>query len=330
MALKNFQYNRILRAYDERRQQSRWELDQRIQEIYEKLPEIADLDQEIASGSIRCARLSLTESPDSCNLEELRQQNQRLSLRKRELLVAAGYPADYLELRHRCPDCKDTGHIGNEKCHCFRQAVVDLLYNQSNLKHSLDRENFSTFSLEYYADDYVEETTGLTPKANAAQAYQTCQRFVDRFDSTYENLLIYGNTGVGKTFLANCVAKELLDRSHTVIYLTAFQLFDALEKYTFDRNSEEDTQSMLDYILDCDLLIIDDLGTEMSNAFINSRLYLCLNERDLRQKSTLISTNLSLDDLSRTYSERIFSRLTMNYTMIKMVGEDIRIQKAFG
>ena len=326
MGLRKDQYNRILREYDDRRQQNRWELDQRILHAHQQIPKLDEIDQEIVSGSIECARLMLSGSPDS--LAQLKLRNEKLAARKKRLLADAGFPEDYLELRYHCPDCQDTGYIDNQKCHCFKQAVVDLLYSQSGLQLSLDRENFDTFCLDYYADSYVEESTGLTPRANAERALQICHGFIRDFDTSYQNLLLYGNTGVGKTFLTNCIARELLSTSHTVIYLTAFQLFDALEKYTFQKHEDQDIESTLDYILDCDLLIIDDLGTEMTNAFINSRLYLCLNERDLRQKSTLLSTNLSLDDLSRTYSERIFSRLTSNYIMIKMVGEDIRLQKA--
>lgn len=327
MGLKNYQYNRILREYDERQLANRRELDARTAEVYEKIPELSAIDQEIASASIRCAKLLL--SDDGTSLDALKEHNRQLSAKKQALLLTAGYPEDYLSLRYQCPDCQDTGYIGSAKCHCFKQAIVELLYGQSNLHTALLTENFSTFRMEYYSDAYEEPTTGLTPRACAVKALRTCKGFIESFDSSYENMLIYGNTGVGKTFLTNCIAKELLDTSHTVIYLTAFQLFDALEKYTFHRNTEgEDVESALDYILDCDLLIIDDLGTELANAFINSRLYLCLNERDLRRKSTIISTNLSLDDLHKTYSERIFSRITCNYTMIKMVGEDIRLQKA--
>ncbi len=327
MGLQNYQYNRILREYDSRRQQVKWELDQRTEQVYAELPELEQLDQELISGSIQCARLVL--SGDDAALDSLKERNEALSAKKKLLLRKAGFSENYLEPRFYCPDCQDTGHIGNQKCHCFKQAIVDLLYDQSNLRHSLKRENFDTFQLAYYSDQYTEESTGLTPRANAGRALQTCRSFIENFDSSYENLLLYGNTGVGKTFLANCIAKELLDHSHTVIYLTAFQLFDALEKYAFQKREDPEAEASLDYILDCDLLIIDDLGTEVNNTFITSRLYLCLNERDLRQNSTVISTNLSLDDLSRNYSERIFSRLTMNYTLVKLVGEDIRLQKAF-
>lgn len=136
---------------------------------------------------------------------------------------------------------------------------------------------------------------------------------------------MYGDTGVGKTFLSHCIAKELLEQSYSVIYFTASQLFDILAKYTFEKDA--DAGLAHDHVLDCDLLIIDDLGTEFANSFTTSQLFICLNERILRKKSTLISTNLALEDIRNIYSERIFSRITSTYTVLRMTGDDIRIQK---
>jgi DNA replication protein DnaC len=155
--------------------------------------------------------------------------------------------------------------------------------------------------------------------------------FIQNFGTSYENLLIYGNTGVGKTFLSNCIAKELLDAGHTVIYLTSFQLFEILEKYKFNTaENYEEIRNRFEYILDCDLLIIDDIGTELNNTFITSQLYQCINERHLKQKSTIISTNLSFDQLKNNYSERIFSRISSHYKLLKIIGDDIRLQKLLG
>jgi len=328
MALKNYQINAILREYDNRLFQSRHDLELRKKEAYERIPALDELDRKIVSGSIRSAKLSL--AGDDSMLATLKEENEKLSAQKKQLLVDNGYPADYLEPHYVCPDCKDTGYIGTEKCHCFKQAIVDLLYSQSNVKDCISHENFSSFSLAYYPDDYIDETTGMTPLANIRRVLQETMNFIKHFDDSYQNLLIYGNTGVGKTFLSNCIAKALLDSAHTVIYLTAFQLFDILEKYKFNnKDNYDDIQSQFEHILDCDLLIIDDIGTELSNSFTNSQLYQCINERHLKQKSTVISTNLSFDQLKANYSERIFSRITSNYTLLKIVGNDIRIEKQF-
>lgn len=189
----------------------------------------------------------------------------------------------------------------------------------------LDRENFDTFSMEYYSNSHIDRLTGRSSREAIEIALKSCREFIDTFGTEFRNLLLYGDTGVGKTFLSHCIAKELLEQSFSVIYFTAAQLFDIFAKSTFRR--EEEAGADCDHIYSCDLLIIDDLGTEMSNSFTNSQLFICLNERILRKKSTLISTNLSLEDLKNIYSERVFSRITSAYTVLRLTGDDIRIQK---
>lgn len=327
MSLKNFQYNKILREYDQRQLYNKHLLDDRIKRVYEEIPELGDIDKEIAASSIAYARDALMGK--TVPTEDLSKHNMELSMRKVELLCENGYPGNYLSPLYSCNDCKDTGYIGGDKCHCFKQAIVDLLYAQSNIKSAIAKENFNTFLLQYYSDDYMDSSTNSTPLENIKKVVEVCKGFIKSFNSSYHNLLLYGNTGVGKTFLANCIAKELLDQANTVIYLTSFQLFDILEKNKFNKDADHNIAvDQFSYILNCDLLIIDDLGTELNNSFISSQLYLCINERHLSQKSTIISTNLSFDDLSTHYSERIFSRITSNYVLLKIVGEDIRLKKA--
>lgn len=330
MSLKNDQYNQILREYEERRLKNKYELDKRIQEAYQAIPKLKELEDQIISLSAESGRQALFGNAGA--LDNLRQTTAKIKEMQTQLLVANGYPPDYLSMQYKCPKCKDTGFIGNEKCSCFKQAIADLIYSGSNMRAVLERENFSTFSFKYYSDDYIDETTGLSPLSNMQKIVASCKSFIRHFDKKHENLLFIGNTGVGKTFLANCIAKELLDRGYTVIYLTAFRLFDILEKYKFGREEEDSSAAsdQFDYILDCDLLIIDDLGTELNNSFTTSQLYLIINERLLRQKSTLISTNLSLDNLLTNYSERIYSRIISNYSIRRIIGDDIRLRKALG
>ncbi len=328
MALKNYQYNKILREYDTRQLKNKHTLDIRTEEVYRVIPELKEIDDAVVTCAVESARLLLT--GDDKPLSALRKMTEEASGKRAALLVKHGYPFDYLQPTYHCPDCKDTGYIGNEKCHCFKQAIVDIVYSQSNIKTAIMRENFNTFSCDYYSEDYVDPSTKMSPRENIKKVLEVCWNYINHFDEEYNNLLLYGNTGVGKTFLANCIAKELLDRAHTVIYLTAFQLFDILEKNKFGKGEDSfEFQNQFDYILDCDLLIIDDLGTELNNSFINVQLYLCINERFLRQKSTIISTNLSLDNINTLYSERVFSRIASNYSLLKIAGEDIRLKKLF-
>lgn len=330
--LKNTQYNKILRTYDERQLHNKYLLEQRQQEIYKKIPAVLELEQEMASLAAKKVKfLLLSDLKEEGDLSHLYSSSKSLRLQKEALLEAYGYPLDYLQPIYHCHDCKDTGYTTNhQKCHCFKQAVVDLLYTQSNIKTAIKKENFSTFSFEYYKKNHMDETLGLSAYENILQVVAECQNFIEQFDTSNQNLLFYGNAGVGKTFLSNCIAKELLDSAHTVIYLTSFELFDILEKNKFSKLQENyEVEEQFDGILNCDLLIIDDLGTELSNSFTNSQLYLCVNERLLSQKSTIISTNLSLDDLSSQYSERFFSRIASQYTLLRIFGEDIRLKKAF-
>ena len=327
MALKNPQYNAIIRRYDQLQLENNRLLEERTREIYELIPEYARLDEQIAHTAAEYARQAvLHPGPDP--KKNFKTDMKQLDDQKAALLTAHGYPADYLQLRYHCPDCKDTGYIGNKKCHCFKQAIVDLVYSQSNIRERLETENFKNFRLDYYSAE-KDRRLGISPRENMESILTQCQEFIDHFDKSHDNILFYGSTGVGKTFLSNCIARELLDRAHTVIYLTAFQLVDILESNTFGPDDENDIpENMFNYVLDCDLLIIDDLGTEMNNSFITSQLFLCINERLLRQRSTVISTNLSLDQLQKEYSERIFSRMVSHYKILPVLGDDIRVKKA--
>ncbi len=327
MALKNPQYNAIIRRYDQLQLANNRQLEERQQEVYKIIPAMTQLDEQIAQTAASYARQAIL-SPKSNSKEQFRREMAVLEQRKKDLLVSHGFSGNYLEPTYHCPDCKDTGFIGDKKCHCFKQAVVDLVYSQSNIRERLEKENFGSFSMDYYSDT-IDRRLGISPRENMEHVLSACMDFIKNFDQSSQNLLLYGNTGVGKTFLSNCIAKELLDGAHTVIYLTAFELVDILEKNTFGKDDENDIpENMFNYCLDCDLLIIDDLGTELNNSFVTSQLFLCINERLLNHKSTIISTNLSLDELQKEYSERIFSRIISNYTVLPVLGEDIRVKKA--
>lgn len=325
MPLNNSQYGELIREYNARQLRNQRITELRAKEAYRKIPRLKEIDDAIASCSVAQAAKLLDGDKEA--LSALKQQIAAFHAEKEDLLTKAGFPADFFEPVYACKDCKDTGYIGQKRCHCFKQAAIDLVYTQSNLKDILTNENFDHFSFDYYSDEVKDSATGLSSLDAAKSAYDKCRAFISGFNKGGEaaNLCFYGNTGIGKTFLSNCIAKELMDEGHSVIYFTAFQLFDILSKGVFDK--DEDALIAHRNIFDCDLLIIDDLGTEFSNSFTTSQLFLCLNERILRNKSTIISTNLGLNQIADLYSERVLSRITSKYTLIKLFGADIRILK---
>lgn len=323
MALRNSQYDALMRYYQKLQLRNKHDQDERITKAYSLIPRLAEIDREIASLSMKKARLLLGET--SGQDFDLGEQIRLLSEERSNLLISRGFPGDYLKMHYTCPICQDTGYVDNKKCICFRKAISEQLYTQSNIRELLQHTNFDGFSLDYYSDEIKNEATGLTARETAEKALRQTKEFVQNFDNSFENLFFYGDTGVGKTFLSCCAARTLLDTTHSVIYYSAFDLFNAFAENTFS-NSEE-SQGKNDYILDCDLLIIDDLGTELTNRFVASQFFLCINERILRKKSTIISTNLTLGNFMERYSERVFSRVSSNFTMIKLIGNDIRIQK---
>ena len=321
MPLSNSQYDSLQREYDSRRLQAFHKVKDNKEELYKKEPEILKIDQSIASLSIKHAERLL--EGDSSAIVSLKKSVSDLENRKSELMSNLGVDSSFLEPSFKCEDCKDTGYINGKRCHCFKQASMDILFKQSNLKSVLSDENFEKFNYDIFSDECADAASNQTPLKAIKNAVIKCRNFIDNFDTNHGNLFIFGPTGVGKTFLSNCVAKDLLDRGKSVIYFSAFGLFDVFRENAYNKNS--DAQDMYQNIFNCDLLIIDDLGTEVSNSYTNSQLFMCINERILRHKSTIISTNLNLEGLRDTYTERIFSRISQKYDFIRLVGKDLRL-----
>lgn len=325
MGLTNSQYDAIIRNYNKKQFQDKREQDKRVAEVYAALPQIEEMDNNISTIAVACARRLL--EGDENALTRLRSEVEDLREQKRLLLASRGFAPDYMEMRYVCPDCRDTGYVNGKKCHCFRQAEMDLLYTQSNIREIMKQENFETFSFEYFDRSRIHAQAGKPLYDYMQEIVNKCWHFIDAFGEECANLLLTGTTGVGKTFLTNCIAKELIDRCYSVIYLSATELFDIFSKNKFDYRASEEIGDQYQYILDSDLLIIDDLGTELTNTFTTSQLFYCINERLLRKKSTIISTNLSLNLLRDFYSERVTSRIMSQYQVITLYGEDLRIQK---
>lgn len=314
MSLSNTQYAAIMRNYDRVQLKNAEIARNRKEEVIRKIPEYADIQKRIATLCVEQTKKSLMGDEDA--LSKLKAELKVLSERKKLLLAEAGFDLNYLEPVYDCPDCKDTGYLAdNRKCHCLQQNIITYLYQQSNLSDILLHENFSTLETKYYTGKDLE---------NFNQILDKCHNFVSDFHSGYQNLFIYGTVGTGKTFLSNCIAKELLDAGYSVIYFSATKLFDTLIDNRLGNDTDESYEND---IYDCDLLIIDDLGTECTNRLTSSELFTLINERSLRKKATIISSNLQLQELTDRYSERVFSRITSAYELLKVTGPDIRIQK---
>ena len=316
MALTNSQYDTIIKSFEEKQNRNRRLLEERTAYVYSHIEGYKALDDSIASISVSQGK-KLLEGDDSA-LDELKKTIGELSSMKKQLLLSAGLPADYLDPVYDCPDCRDTGYQGNNKCHCFKQAIITMLYEQSGIQSVLESENFSSLSYDYY------EGEDLTRFKNTVV---TCKNFINNFNSDYHNLFFYGTVGTGKSFLSGCVAKELIENGHSVIYFSAAGLFDTLSKIKFDYKNQDGLHKEYEDLFQCDLLIVDDLGTEYTNNLINSELFSLINDRHIRQKATIISTNLSLEDFRNRYSDRVFSRITSNYEICKLTGPDIRMYK---
>lgn len=318
MPLMNTQYDAIMRSYAARQAASRRALEERLTDIHKQIPQLTSLETSLASLQARKVRAAI--EGDKEELTHLSRELAQLFKTRQQLLKEHGYTLKDLEPSYTCEDCQDTGYIGANKCHCFLQAEINLLYHQSHLQEVLKLENFHTFSYSWYNAQEQEIMRHHVMDA---------ELFIDAFDRDFSNLLLLGKVGTGKTFLSNCIAKELMDTGHSVVYLSAFQLFQLLSKATFggNHNREDIETQTYPYIFDCDLLIIDDLGTELPNSFTVSQFFLCINERILRRKSTLISSNLDIGTLEDIYSDRILSRIISSYTILQFPETDIRVKK---
>ncbi len=325
MALTDTQYDEIMLMYDRRQKENRILMEQRRDEIYSTLPRIAEIDREIASSSIQAARAGLRGSPGTANTAK--ERNSTLLDEKERLLAEHGYPADYLKPIYTCPLCHDTGRTGQAYCSCFKQAAISILYRQSTLERILETENFDRFELDYYPKQ-ADAAHTFTSYDQMRNILHKTKKFTEAFDKEGGNLLFYGETGLGKTFLSNCIAKALLDTGHTVLYQSAIHLFEEVcADVRMKKNLRPDSQDTYRYLYDCDLLIIDDLGTEYTNSFVSSELYDILNTRMRAGKSTIISTNLNLQELTDRYSDRITTRIFAEYKVFSFYGENIRLAK---
>ncbi|MCR5094142.1 MAG: ATP-binding protein [Lachnospiraceae bacterium] len=315
MPLTNEQFDKIAREYEEKRTRARHLREKRLLEIRAAIPAFSELDDAVSQAARDfSSRFSTgTDAP-----ADFRGRFEEISRKRAALLTDAGFPADYLENVYECPVCQDTGFSDGQKCACFRRRETQILYAQSHLESLAQKMRFDTISEQPYSSSPED-------LAHFIGARDAAKNFTEHFDEAGKNLLFMGSVGTGKTTLSVCVAGELIRRGYKVLYFSAVSLFELLARQKFARDSEDEPDTLQLDLMTCDLLVIDDLGTELTNAFSVEQLFTLLNERQIRGRKMVISTNLGLDDLQRIYAERIMSRLVSSSMILKLTGSDIRL-----
>ena len=327
----------LLTEYETKRRIAIREADERRTAFFDKHPELEEIEKEISSSTIKYSKSLITASNEEKDkiLKELNTNIAELRKKKDALMAKLGINDSSFEPNFECKICKDTGFVTangkSEMCSCLKQKVFDLEYNKSNIGN-LKKENFDTFSLEKYSGEVDEKkyNSKLSPRENIKNIKKICNSFIENFDDPNEkNLLFTGNTGLGKTFLSNCIAYEMLKKGKTVLYQTAPVMLDTIIDYRFGKPNANN--SIIDNLLNVDLLIIDDLGTETMNNMKFTELFNVINTRILNQNQkitkTIISTNLGLNNIFSMYEERLGSRFVGHYNICRFFGDDIRLMK---
>ncbi len=332
--MNNSNLKNLLSEYERKRMDKEYEADKRKEQIYLENPRLQEIDDELSREAIKTSLL-LIQSKNNALLEDLNRKIENLKQEKEKILNSIGKTLDDLKPNYDCKDCNDTGYIRNnlntQMCHCLKQKLFDLEYNKSNI-YNLENQNFDKFSLNYYSDKVNEKkyNSKLSPRDNIKTILNLSNKFIENFDNPNENNLLFtGNTGLGKSFLSSCIANEMLRKGKTVLYQTAPIMLDTIIDYRFGKNNS--SREIYDALLNVDLLIIDDLGTECMNSMKFTELFNIINSRLLNSNNkitkTIISTNLSLQNLYSNYDERIVSRIIGNYDICYFYGEDIRFLK---
>lgn len=315
----------VLRAATERLAQRRAAQEQeyrnRREEVYAKLPRVADIHRQLRQTVAKAAVTAFRSGSDpAAALKALEQQNLALQKEAESLLTANGYPADYLDEKPLCPLCGDSGWQGATMCGCLKSICTEEQNKRLSSMLDLQGQSFAVFRLDYYGGAYS------TDRAAMQTIFNTCKLYAEQFATfPIRNLLMTGTPGVGKTFLSACIARTVSAQGFSVVYDTAISVFSHFETAHFTRDEESLTYKRR--YLRSDLLILDDLGSEMTTPFVQSSLYELVNERLLNHKATVISTNLSPEDLTRRYSQQSVSRLLGEYQLLQFRGPDIRRKK---
>ena len=307
----------------ERREKSKEEAEKRKEEIRVKLPAYAELKRE----TLRLMGEYMKNlGNNSFDFEKIKEELRKNAEEKERLLIKNGYPADYAEGKYFCEKCSDTGYIAHEKCECLKKLLREKAAEMSNLNGCAEGHSFAEFDYSLFSD--VRNDDGISPRSNIKGILKKVATFIKEFDNkSTKSLLFMGKAGVGKTFLAECIAKELLERDFDVFYQSAGKITEITEDYKFRRNSDENISFDIARLYDTDLLIIDDLGCEFVTAYTISALYEIINRRLATGKKMIVTTNFSLKELNEVYAERLFSRFVGEFEILEFIGEDLRIKK---
>lgn len=312
---------RLAQAREDRESENR----QHLAEAYARVPRIREIDMQLRRTMAQAAQAAFLQGSDGRELlEQARKENLSLQ-REREELVRQYFEEGYLDDSPICRLCGGTGYVGSTMCEC----LTELCRQEQKKEISIlaGKESFSQFRLDYYPDR-IDPMYGASPRTIMERNFQTCRKYAMYFGQNAGNLLFVGGTGLGKTFLSACIARTVADRGYSVAYETAAHLFGNLEQARF--NPTEESRREAGKYTSCDLLILDDLGTEMPGQFVTAALYSLLNDRILAGKPMVISTNLNVEEMNRRYSPQIASRLHGGFTRLTFVGEDIRVLKNRG
>ncbi len=312
-------YRRVRRMLEERRLSAVREADTRLAALHAACPPVAEIDRRLAATGRKLFRVACLGGDDlAARVDALKQENLALVDARNAELKKIGLPPDYTDVHYTCPQCMDTGFTDTKMCDCMRRALVEEGFRSSGIGALIDRQNFDNFSFEYYKED--KDALNLV-----RYAYDECRRYAEEFRPGAGNLLLMGGTGLGKTHLSTAVARRVIERGFDVQYESAQNIFSAFE---YDRfRSRGDDPSRSEKYMTCELLIMDDLGTEMQTPFTLSCLYNLLNTRLCRGNSTLINTNLTEKEIFSRYEDRITSRLLGEFKLLLLRGQDIRKQR---
>lgn len=327
MSYNGTTFRRAKDVLSERRFNAEKTADQRREILYNRLPRLKEIDREISNTSIKTAKIVLNGGNVTEEMSNLRDRNLALQSEYNKILIDAGYPQNILEPHYICSKCNDTGYVEQDgksiMCSCFHNILISIACEELNAVAPLSLCTFESFNLDYY-DKTKDADTGVSSYFVMSKVYDYCIKYAKEFSVNSENILMKGNTGLGKTHLSLAIANEVLRKGYGVIYVSAPVLLQRLEKNYFSSDKSDDIESL---ITNCDLLIIDDLGTEFHNNFSSTQLYNICNNRMLKGKPIIISTNLSPEKMKDEYSERFVSRIFGNAQRLDFIGNDIRILK---